>query len=91
LFKKVKTVAVCGGSGSGYINDAIAAGADIFVTGDCKYHQFLDFRNEIILADTGHFESEYFATEIFYNTIKKKFPNFVANFAHGIFNPVHYF
>jgi dinuclear metal center YbgI/SA1388 family protein len=91
LFKKVKTVAVCGGSGSGYINDAIRAGADIFVTGDCKYHQFLDCRNEIILADTGHFESEYFATEIFYSIINKKFPNFVANFSHGIFNPVQYF
>ncbi|MDR1593869.1 MAG: Nif3-like dinuclear metal center hexameric protein [Prevotellaceae bacterium] len=91
LFKKVKTVAVCGGSGSGYINEAIAAGADIFVTGDCKYHQFLDYRNEIILADTGHFESEYFATEIFYNVIKKKFPNFVANLSHGICNPVQYF
>ncbi|MDR1583649.1 MAG: Nif3-like dinuclear metal center hexameric protein [Prevotellaceae bacterium] len=91
LFKKVKTVAVCGGSGSGYINDAISAGADIFVTGDCKYHQFLDFRNEIILADIGHFESEYFATEIFYSIIKKKFPNFVADLSCGIFNPVQYF
>jgi dinuclear metal center YbgI/SA1388 family protein len=91
LFKKVKTIAVCGGSGSGYVNDAIAAGADIFVTGDCKYHQFLDFRNMIILADIGHFESEYFATEIFYNAIIKKFPNFAANLSHGIFNPVHYF
>jgi dinuclear metal center YbgI/SA1388 family protein len=91
LFKKVKTVAVCGGSGSGYINEAIRAGADIFVTGDCKYHHFLDCRNEIILADTGHFESEYFAIEIFYSIINKKFPNFVANFSHGIFNPVQYF
>ncbi|MDR2286022.1 MAG: Nif3-like dinuclear metal center hexameric protein [Prevotellaceae bacterium] len=91
LFKKVKTVAVCGGSGSGYIDEAIAAGADIFVTGDCKYHQFTDFQNRIILADTGHFESEYFATEIFYNTIKKKFPNFAAKLSHGIINPVQYF
>jgi dinuclear metal center YbgI/SA1388 family protein len=91
LFKKVKTVAVCGGSGSGYINNAISAGADIFVTGDCKYHQFLDCRNEIILADIGHFESEYFATEIFYNIIQKKIPNFVANLSRSIFNPVQYF
>jgi dinuclear metal center YbgI/SA1388 family protein len=91
LFKKVKTVAVCGGAGSGYINNAISAGADIFVTGDCKYHQFSDARNEIILADIGHFESEYFATEIFFNTINKKFPNFAADLSYGIFNPVQYF
>ncbi|MDR1886892.1 MAG: Nif3-like dinuclear metal center hexameric protein [Prevotellaceae bacterium] len=90
-FKNVKTVAVCGGSGSGYIGEAIAAGADIFVTGDCKYHQFADCENEIILADIGHFESEYFATEIFYNTITKKFPNFAAGLSRGIFNPVRYF
>jgi dinuclear metal center YbgI/SA1388 family protein len=91
LFKKVKTVAVCGGSGSGYINDALTAGADIFVTGDCKYHQFLDCQNEIILADIGHFESEYFAIEIFYSVINKKFPNFATSLSYGIFNPVQYF
>jgi dinuclear metal center YbgI/SA1388 family protein len=91
LFHRVKTVAVCGGSGSGYINCAMAAGADIFITGDCKYHQFLDCRNEIILADVGHFESEYFAMEIFFSIINKKFPNFAADLACGIFNPVQYF
>jgi hypothetical protein len=91
LFKKVKTVAVCGGAGSGFINEAISAGADIFVTGDCKYHQFLDLRNEIILADIGHFESEYFAVEIFYDVINKKFPTFAAELSRGIYNPVEYF
>jgi hypothetical protein len=91
LFKKVKTVAVCGGAGAGFINNAISAGADIFVTGDCKYHQFADLRNEIILADIGHFESEYFAAEIFFNIINKKFPNFATKLSHGIFNPVDYF
>jgi dinuclear metal center YbgI/SA1388 family protein len=91
LFKKVKTVAVCGGAGAGYIDEAISAGADIFVTGDCRYHQFLDFRNRIILADAGHFETEYFATEIFYSIINKNFPNFAANLSRGIYNPVHYF
>jgi putative NIF3 family GTP cyclohydrolase 1 type 2 len=87
----VKTVAVCGGAGSGFVNKAISANADIFVTGDCKYHQFLDLQNEIILADIGHFESEYFATEIFYNVINKKFLNFAAKLSRGIYNPVKYF
>jgi dinuclear metal center YbgI/SA1388 family protein len=91
LFKTVKTVAVCGGSGASCIDDAIAAEADIFVTGDCKYHQFLDCSNEIILADIGHFESEYFAPEIFYSVISKKFPNFALNLSRSISNPVQYF
>jgi dinuclear metal center YbgI/SA1388 family protein len=91
LFKKIRTVAVCGGSGSMYIDTAIAAGADVFVTGDCKYHQFIDYQNEIILADIGHFESEYFAIEIFYNVINKKFPTFATDSSKGIYNPVQYF
>lgn len=91
LFKDIKTVAVCGGSGSPFINDAIRAKADIFVTGDCKYHQFLDYQDKIIIADIGHYESECFAIEIFYNVIIKKFPNFVVYFSHNGNNPVYYF
>jgi dinuclear metal center YbgI/SA1388 family protein len=91
LFKKIKTVAVCGGAGAEYVNKAIAAGADIFVTGDCKYHRFLDCQNEIILADIGHFESENFAIEIFYTAIQKKFPTFAVCLSRSISNPVQYF
>jgi dinuclear metal center YbgI/SA1388 family protein len=91
LFKKVRTVAVCGGAGAEYIGAAIAAKADIYVTGDCKYHQFADSAGRIILADTGHFESECFAVELFYEAISKKFPTFALCFARGSSNPVQYF
>ena len=91
LFKQIKTVAVCGGGGAAFIADAISAKADIYVTGDCKYHQFLDCEEKIILADIGHYESECFAVEIFYNIINKKFPNFALYLSHGISNPVQYF
>jgi len=91
LFKTIKKVAVCGGSGSAAISDAIRAKADIFVTGDCKYHQFLDYQNKIILADIGHFESECFAIEIFYNVISKKIPNFAVHLSRSAINPVQYF
>ncbi|MDR0560295.1 MAG: Nif3-like dinuclear metal center hexameric protein [Prevotellaceae bacterium] len=91
LYKKVKNVAVCGGSGAGFINEAIAANADIFVTGDCKYHHFLEFTNRIILADVGHYESESFASEIFCNVIRKNFPNFAVYLSQGNLNPVQYF
>ncbi|MDR2423979.1 MAG: Nif3-like dinuclear metal center hexameric protein [Prevotellaceae bacterium] len=91
LFKQVKTVAVCGGAGASLIADAIAAKTDLFLTGDCKYHQFLDCENKIILADIGHYESECFAVEIFYNIINKKFPTFALYLSHGISNPVQYF
>ena len=91
LFKKVRTVAVCGGAGAEYIGAAKAAKADIFVTGDCKYHQFADCAGTMILADIGHFESECFAVELLYGAISKKFPTFALCFARGNSNPVQYF
>src|SRR5690606_23609422 len=58
--KKVQRIALCGGSGSFLLEDAVAAGADVLVTADFKYHQFLEADNRIIIADIGHFESEQF-------------------------------
>jgi putative NIF3 family GTP cyclohydrolase 1 type 2 len=58
--KKVHKVAVLGGSGSFAIKNAIAAGADAFLTADLKYHQFYEAEGKLLLADIGHFESERF-------------------------------
>jgi dinuclear metal center YbgI/SA1388 family protein len=87
----VSRVAVCGGAGESLVEDAIAAAADIFVSSDCKYHKFIDVEGKLILADAGHFETEYFAVEIFHDIIIKKFPNFAVRFAGSMFNPVKYF
>ncbi len=57
---KVKKIAICGGSGSFLLKDAIQAGADMFITGDFKYHQFFDAEGKIVIADIGHYESEQF-------------------------------
>ena len=88
--EKVLRIAVCGGSGSLFINDAIKAKADVFITGDCKYHQFIDVRDDIILADIGHYESEYFAMEIFYEILNKKFSDFNVRLSKNALNQVHY-
>ena len=56
--KQIKKVAVLGGSGSFAIKNAIAAGADAFLTADLKYHQFYEAEGKLLLADIGHFESE---------------------------------
>ena len=89
--KSVKKVAVCGGSGSFLLNAAIAAGADIFISGDFKYHQFFDAENKIIIADIGHFESEQFTKELFYELLTKKFPKFAVHLSGVNTNPVFYF
>ena len=56
--KKIKIIAVCGGSGSDLVSSAIVQKADAFVTADIKYHTFQDAENKIMLIDAGHYETE---------------------------------
>ncbi|MGQ7870074.1 Nif3-like dinuclear metal center hexameric protein [Sunxiuqinia sp. sy24] len=88
--EKVQKIAVCGGSGSFLIKQAIAAKADVFVTGDLKYHQFFEAEGKIVLADIGHFESEQFTKEVFYELLTKKFPKFAIRLSGVNTNPVNY-
>ena len=90
LGKKVKKVALCGGSGSFLLKDAIASKADIFITADYKYHQFFDAENKIVIADIGHYESEQFTPELFYEVIRKKLPKFAVHLSNQKTNPVNY-
>ncbi|MCK5823431.1 MAG: Nif3-like dinuclear metal center hexameric protein [Bacteroidales bacterium] len=90
LSKKIKKVAVCGGSGSFLLKDAIAQKADVFVSSDFKYHQFFDADNKILIADIGHYESEQFTKDVFYSLLTKKFPNFAFYFSKINSNPINY-
>lgn len=86
----IARVALCGGAGSFLIEDAIAAGAQAFITSDCKYNLFLDYADRIFLVDIGHFESEECTKEIFYHIITKKFPNFALYYSELEKNPIIY-
>jgi len=88
--KQIKKVAVCGGSGSFLMSDAILQKADAFITSDIKYHQFQEPESRMLLIDAGHFETENHALEIFYEIINKKFPNFATYFSKENINPVNY-
>lgn len=88
--QKVKKVAVVGGSGSSLLGIAIAQKADIFLTADFKYHQYFDAENKIVIADIGHFESEQFTKELFYELLTKKFPKFAVHLSEVNTNPVNY-
>jgi dinuclear metal center YbgI/SA1388 family protein len=90
LGKKVKAVAICGGSGSFLLNDAIRAGADVFITADFKYHQFFDADGKIVIADIGHFESEQYTMDLFKSLILKNFSTFAVRLTEVSTNPVHY-
>lgn len=56
--ERVKRIAVCGGAGEEYSRKAAACGADVFITADIRYHNFLDARDNILLIDAGHYETE---------------------------------
>ncbi len=91
LGKAVKKVAVCGGAGSFLLGKAKAKGADVFVTGDMKYHQFFEAEGQLVVMDIGHFESEQFTRELFYDLLMKKFPKFAVRLSETEKNPIKYF
>ena len=86
----IKKVAVCGGSGSFLLNNAISSGSQIFITSDFKYHEFFDADGKIIIADIGHFESEEFTKELLVDVLMKKFPTFAIIFSKTVTNPISY-
>ena len=91
LEKPVKRVAVCGGSGSFLLTSAKAAKADFFVSADFKYHQFQEADDKIVIADIGHYESERFTKEVFFELLTKKFPNFAVRLSNVSTNPIKYY
>lgn len=91
LGKPIQKVAVCGGSGSFLIGKAAAANADIFITGDIKYHEFFDANNQLVIADIGHWESEQFTIELLMDVLQQNFPTFAVLKTKVKTNPVEYF
>ena len=90
LGKPIQKVAVCGGAGSFLIKKAIAMKADIYITGDVKYHEFFDAEGKLVLADIGHYESEQFTVELLCDLLLKKFPTFAVLKSSVNTNPVNY-
>jgi dinuclear metal center YbgI/SA1388 family protein len=103
--RPVSRVAVCGGAGSFLISRALAAGAQLFVTADVKYHEFFDASSTgseqapptgsgqggMVVADIGHFESEQFTIDWLVAVLQEKFPTFATLKTGVSTNPVHYF
>lgn len=88
---RVQKIAVCGGSGSFLLQDAIREGAEVFITADFKYHEFFDAEGKIVIADIGHFESEQFTQELLLEVIQKKFPTFAVRLTEKQTNPINYY
>ncbi|MDF2455948.1 MAG: hypothetical protein K0R51_1941 [Cytophagaceae bacterium] len=88
---KIEKVAVCGGSGSFLLKNALSIGAQAFVTADFKYHEFFDAEDKILVADIGHYESEVYTKDLIYDYLKEKFSNIAVLISEINTNPIHYY
>ncbi len=88
--KTIKKVAILGGSGSFTIQSAKAAGADLLITADLKYHDFFQAENSLILADIGHYESEQYTKLFLFELLTKKIRNFAVALSEINTNPINY-
>ncbi|MCQ2286562.1 MAG: Nif3-like dinuclear metal center hexameric protein [Bacteroidales bacterium] len=71
LDRQIRRVALCGGAGGSLMKLALAARADVFITGDLRYHDFFIPDDRMLLLDAGHFETEYFIKDILFNELQK--------------------
>ena len=90
LKRPIRRVAVCGGAGAFLLDEAIAAHADAFVTGEMHYHDFFGHEQEIQIAVIGHYQSEQFTNEIFRDIIEKECPGVKCFLTKTNTNPITY-
>lgn len=88
--RQIRRVALCGGSGGSLIPLAEAAGADVYVTSDVRYHDFIDYGPRMLIVDVGHYDAENCTKRIFYHVISEKFPNFAVHISRQEKNPINY-
>lgn len=88
--RPVRDVAICSGSGAFLIPKAILYSADVFITGEAKYNDYYDVEDKVLLAVVGHYESEIFTKNIFFDIISKKYPTFAVYMSGFDANPVNY-
>ncbi len=91
LKREIRKVAICGGAGSFMLDDAIAQGADAFVTGEMHYHEYFGHDQEIQIAVIGHYESEHFTNELFKEIIERECKGVRCVMADSQKNPVRYY
>ena len=90
LRRPIRTVALCGGAGSFLLGDAIAEGADAFITGEMHYHEYFGHEQEIQIAVIGHYQSEQFTNEIFKSIIEEECKGVKAYLTKTNTNPIIY-
>ncbi len=86
----IRTVALCGGSGAFLLPRAVKENADVFITGEVKYHDYFLYEDDILVAEIGHYESEQYTKEIFYSIIREACPSLEVEMTRVNTNPIKY-
>jgi len=81
-------VAVCGGAGVSLKQKAIAAGVQAFVTADIKYHDYFTEKDDFLLVDVGHYESEFPIAEALKNELSDAFEGLQVTVTETVSNPM---
>lgn len=91
LGKPLQRVALCGGSGAFLLGRAKALGADAFITGDLKYHQYFDADGDLLMADIGHYGSEQFTMHLVQRRLGEVFSTFAVRLTEIVTDPIYHY
>lgn len=87
--REIATVAYCTGSGMGLLDDGLFEEADVYITGDLKYHMAMDLHeSDYAVIDVGHFGSEAIAAEVLYDLVTGVVDTVDVSADRSIVNPI---
>jgi dinuclear metal center YbgI/SA1388 family protein len=90
LNRQIRRVAICGGAGDFVLDEAVAKGADAFLTGEMHYHQYFGYEQQLQICVVGHYESEHFTKELLRDIIQRECPGVRCELAETNTNPILY-
>lgn len=88
--RKIRRVALCGGAGGFLLPNAIEQGADAFLTGEVRYHDYFGHEGELLIAEMGHYESEQYTVDIFEEILRARLPELRTVKTSLNTNPINY-
>jgi dinuclear metal center YbgI/SA1388 family protein len=88
--RKIRKVALCGGAGGFLLDNAIKQGADAFLTGEMRYHDYFGHDGDLLIAEMGHYESEQYTMDIFEDMLRRHFPELKIEKTSLNTNPIYY-
>ena len=88
--RKIRRVALCGGAGGFLLSQAIEQGADAFLTGEMRYHDYFGHEGELLIAEMGHYESEQYTVDLLADVLARQFPELKLVKTSNNTNPINY-